>query len=268
MGRVQPRSDRDPHWPGHPLGAYAAFSPDGTTIAASGLVVLPGGAAKSVTYLWAVPSHNLVATISQPGEVIVSFAFNPDGEIIATGDNAGRAILWDVPTRARIATFSRPWRQNPFRAGFSSLAFSPDGKILATSDDNGNAYLWDVSSRAMIATLADPLGDPVDSVAFSPDGKTVATGDSGRAYLWDVSSHSMIASLAAPPSGSFTSVAFSPDGKIIAASTTNGATYLWDVSSHTKLATITNPGRHRRLGRVPSRRRHPRHHRQWQRQRR
>jgi len=227
-----------------PLGAAVAFSPDGTTIAASGLIIMSGGAAKSVIYVWDVSSHNLIATISQPGEIVVSVAFSHDGEIIATGDNAGKASLWDVPTRARIATFSGPGGQNPFRVAFSSVGFSPDGKILATSDENGNTYLWDVSSGAMIATLADPLGDPVDSVAFSPDGKIVATGDSGRAYLWDVSSHSMIASLAAPPSYSFTSVAFSPDGEIIAASTTNGATYLWDVSSRTKLATITNPGRH------------------------
>ena len=68
--------------------------------------------------------------------------------VLATGDEGGMVVLWDVsgdaPRRMRMLT-NRPWR-------IDALAFSPDGQVLAveacpattpsSSQCEGEIQLW------------------------------------------------------------------------------------------------------------------------------
>jgi WD40 repeat protein len=111
------------------------------------------------------------ATALPDGSDLRSLVFSPvDDRTIATGDDTGRVVLWDVAkgeSRPLVADGGQVF----------SVGFSADGKVLAAAGQSGNVLLWD-------ATLASPRpigrirgdGSVIDSIAFSPDGSKLASG--------------------------------------------------------------------------------------------
>lgn len=63
-------------------------------------------------------------------------AFSPDGKHVATADQAGRMVVWDVSSGKKVTTLEAPlfctWDTNGHTyGGIRSIDFSPDGKLLA-----------------------------------------------------------------------------------------------------------------------------------------
>ena len=206
-----------------------AFSPDGNLLATGS----NGGTAN----LWNVATQQKTATFG----IGRSVAFSPDGASVAVG--GADIALWDVSTKARIATLSIGNLVN-------SIAFSPDGFTLASGSwgQDRTIKLWNLVTRETIATLD---GNGVTStVAFSPDGTTLASGGWGEAAirLWDISTRRHIATLSDTKLrfGDIRSVAFSPDGTTIASGSGSGYIYellnLWDVQTRNHVATLANRG--------------------------
>jgi protein kinase-like protein/WD40 domain-containing protein len=194
-----------------------AFSPDGSMLATS-------YDAQTVT-LWDIVTRTPVATLPSGSDWwVYAVAFSPDGSMLASGsgDNDstagsrdGLVQLWDVATRARIATLTIT------NSGAGSLAFSPDGKVLANVNGDGTITLWNVANRASAATLIAVSGG-ARCVAFSPDGSTLATGNNdGTVALWDVATRERHLTLQTGTTAAVRSVTFSPGGAILACGGTN-----------------------------------------------
>jgi WD40 repeat protein len=104
-------------------------------------------------------------------------AFSPDGQVITTGDNDGRVMLFDPRSGQNLAAFEHSGR-------IDTLTFSPDGKTLASAGADQTVKLWDVAGKTNLATLRGH-GNAVWSAAFSPDGQTLATGSKDQTVkLW------------------------------------------------------------------------------------
>ena len=156
---------------GHQGEIYTvSFSPDGTTLAS--------GASDGVI-VWDVVTREPVATLEGTGRI--KAVFSPDGALVATGDSAGRAALWDVATRASIADLWGHW------GTVEAVSFSvPDGALLATGGGDGRVVLWDVLTKERIGTFRH--GGPISAVSLSPGGAMLAAGASdGTVLLWDTS---------------------------------------------------------------------------------
>ena len=217
-----------------------AFSSDGNTIAGVGGAVYHNRLHVGMLKLWDVATSTPKATLRGIANAssAQSFAFSPDGNLIAGGDDS-TLCLWDVATGKRIATFTGHKQWVEF------VAFSPDGGTLATGSSgnkDGTVYLWDIATGTLKTTLTEHQ-DVVNSVSFSPDGGTLATGSGSSkntdttVRLWDVATGTLKATLTEHESAVYR-VVFSPDGHMIASGSADGTVHLWDVATGTLKATF------------------------------
>ena len=204
-----------------------AFSPDGTTLAAS------EGTGNNTIILLDVASGASKAILSTPrtwnSDGVASIAFSPDGKTLASGSY--RALrIWDVPSATLKATLEghSHW--------ISNVVFSPDGRTLASTGYSSPVRLWDVPSATGKATLNGPA-DGTWSVAFSPDGTLLATGGTYRnstVQLWDVPNGRHKTTLTGHRDG-VTSLVFSPDGGTLASGGGDGTVLLWELPSESEV---------------------------------
>jgi WD40 repeat protein/DNA-binding SARP family transcriptional activator len=221
-----------------------AFSADGRTLAtanhADGAVMLfdlgtPAPAGRRLPSVYPLPSayplHN---------PPINGIAFSRDGRLLATGDENGLVVLWDL---AKHAPIDRP-RRPQHAAGITAVAFSPDRHTLASSVRDGLVFLTHVpdGTTLHILTVASPPRFPT-AIAFSPDGNTLATaGSDGKVRLWDPHTGAARGPAWTAQGGSVLSVSFSPDGNVLATSGSDGTAALWDIVSGKQIgAPLTGP---------------------------
>ena len=155
---------------------------------------------------------------------ILSVAFSPDGQLLATCDSSGEIHLWRVADTQTILTLRG--HNNWVRAG----TFSPNGQYLASSSDDHTVRIWCVDNGKCSHVLEGHT-DRVRSVAFSPDGQQIASGGSDNSIrIWNVYDGECLRNLEGH-SDSVWSVAFSPDGQTLASGSKDQTVKLWD--SHT-----------------------------------
>ena len=152
---------------------------------------------------------------------VLSVAFSPNGESLATGGVNGEICLWRVVDGQQLAILQghTDW--------VWSVAFSPDGQMLASGSDDGTVRLWRVSTGQCLSTLQGHT-QRLRSVAFSPNDHVLAScGEDKTIKLWEVSSGQCLNTLEGH-SDWVNSVVFSPDGQLLASGSDEGAVKLWD----------------------------------------
>jgi WD40 repeat protein len=193
-----------------------AFSSDGRMVASSG---------GKETILWDVQRTEPVESLPSPCTVI-SVAWSPDGQLIATGDIVGNIRLWEIDkTRPAVCihTFSEHTQL------VSGLDFSPDGGALASGSYDGTVKLWEIASRRLSQTL-EGLTERVQRIAWSPDGKILASsGFEKMILLWEVEQNRYRAALQGHPD-MVIGLAFTPDGRNLLSSG-GGMLRVWDLES-------------------------------------
>jgi WD40 repeat protein len=155
-----------------------AFSPDAQILAIGSAAGDSAGlVAGSLIELWDLESRRRVHSLSAPGYHVVSLAFSPDGQVLASGNWNGDLVLWNPGTGEKSGNLGQ--HDSPVR----ELAFSPDGDVLAAAiltSGAGSIELWNVETREVLTQLQG------DRVAFSPDGRFLASIVFSSVRLWGV----------------------------------------------------------------------------------
>ncbi|MYK19846.1 hypothetical protein F4055_17035, partial [Candidatus Poribacteria bacterium] len=184
-------------------------------------------------------SEDFLRTTLDASESIVSLAFSPDGQTLASG-HYGTTKLWDVRTGRNITTVHNDEISN---LPAFVISFSPDRQTFTSASQLG-IRSWDVRTGRNIATIVLEDARYVWSVSFSPDGKTFAANNSSfqEVQLWDITG-SKLATFPIPETGVGGGpqlVSFSPDGTVLAFGDAEGAIKLWNLTTRRSIGTLFN----------------------------
>jgi len=166
---------------------------------------------------------------------VISTAFSPDSNIIATGSSDNTIKLWRVSDGRLIKTLN----ENYFR-GVYRIIFSPDGTIIASCGESDETVsMWRVSDGKLIGKINAEY--ELDGwIAFSPDGSVIACSVL-EIMLWRVSDGKFIQKFESPEghTENIHSAAFKPDGSIIASGSWDGTIKFWRVTDGSLIKTLT-----------------------------
>jgi WD40 repeat protein len=162
---------------------------------------------------------------------VMSVAFSPNGNHIASGSRDATIRIWDAKTGVHLTTL------NGHSDEVNSVAFSPDGNHIASGSRDATVRIWDAKTGVHLATLKGH-SHWVRSVAFSPDGGRIASGsDDKTVRIWDAKTGVNLATLKGH-SDPVTSVAFSPDGSRIASHSGGKTVRIWDAKTGAHLSKV------------------------------
>ncbi|MEW6556238.1 MAG: OmpA family protein [Elusimicrobiota bacterium] len=136
--------------------------------------------------LRAAQTLRLLKTFENHKYLIKSFAFSPDGNILAIGYTDGSIKLWDT-------NFSKELRALKEHTNVvTSLTFSPNSKYLASGDWGGCIFLWDVHFGKRIRNYVKHL-TLVTSLDFSPRGDMLASACADNSIIvWNVKGENIL----------------------------------------------------------------------------
>jgi WD40 repeat protein len=163
-----------------------AFSPDGKTLASSGLLREADPEAEEIWLggdirLWDLTTGAKLHQLRRPNArgARHNIVFSPDGELLAAPNGAeGEALLWD-PRSGELA------RTLPgFKSDVFALAFSPTGRLLATGSKDAKVRLFEATNGQLHQTLeSDHSG--LAALIFTPDGSTLVSAHrDGTVQFW------------------------------------------------------------------------------------
>ena len=164
-------------------------------------------------------------------DLIFSVAFNPNGEILASGSGDNQIKLWDWQTGTELKTLSG--HQN----GITRVVFSPDGTLLASASQDNTIKLWNWQEGREIQSF---LGhkDGVLDLAFSPHNPWLASGSQDKTIkIWNLIDGKVIYTLKGH-NARVLAVAFSPDGKILASGSYDNTIKLWSLEDGSEISTL------------------------------
>ncbi|NUN66390.1 NACHT domain-containing protein [Pseudanabaena biceps] len=156
---------------------------------------------------------------------ILSIAFSPNGQILASG-SADRTIkLWDAHTGKLMKTL------HGHRSWVWGIAISPDSKFLASGSYDHTVKLWNLESGECLQTLQ---GHPssVLSVIFSHDGKTLFSGGYDKLVKhWHLETGECLHTWEADSSNRVWAMAISPNSQHLATGGDDTSVKLWDMET-------------------------------------
>lgn len=205
----------------------AVFSPDNKYVATD--------SSDKAVALWNLSSKQQVQKLPGDGNPVVSIAFAPDQQSLASTFVNGTYRVWDLNSGKQKFEGHSQLRS-------PSIAFSPNGKHLAVGMGDSMTKILDSHTGKPLRTLFLPKGVP-GLIFFSPDGtKFFATTLDGYIYSWDILDWQLLDFGRQAHTNEVISFSFSPDGTTLATGSVDRTIRLWDIATGSELRKILGHG--------------------------
>jgi WD40 repeat protein/class 3 adenylate cyclase len=191
------------------------FTPDGTTLLASGIGFPPRISKYGVT------TRKREASIASPGARSVSSAVSPDGRIAVMSESAGDHFELHLVDVATFKVIGAPLLA--FEDALTRLSFSPDGRYLAGlpfNDQTGAglapaiAFVWDLAKGGEPIVQHPFSAENVRrDIVFLPDSKRILVAGTDGTAIVDIASGTQVGHI----DGAHAPIAISRDGRTLAA---------------------------------------------------
>lgn len=147
---------------------------------------------------------------------LLSLRWSPDGSLLVTGGQDGRARIWD--SKGKLIH-----EMSGGAAWVEHLSWSPDGSRLATTAGR-IVRLW--TSEGVIVGELPPHSSTVAGVTWRGDGRKFATISYGNLCLWR---GDRLSSLPEKMEwkGSLIAIEWSPNGQVIACGCQDASVHVW-----------------------------------------
>jgi WD40 repeat protein len=224
------------------MGRWIAFSPDGTTLAATG----DDGAVQR----WKVADGTRLSTTEPPTTNLYGArvrALDAEKGIAWAGKNS-TVVIWEVPSGKLISP------EGGHTAMLRGVAVTADNKHVLTSSDDGTSLKWDLATGkpAGAVGLRQPntgYGGYMPGAIFSPDVTRALVRDpTGGLGVHDLATGTQQYVIPVPYDGP-SYATFSPDGsKVLVASSSYDTKKMparvtvWDVAGAKRVAALDLPG--------------------------
>lgn len=168
---------------------------------------------------------------AHPGGVL-SIAFTPDGQSLASSGRSGGSILvWDLASPA-----AHPQSLGAQEIFVTDLAISPDGRTLASVSNSPIAEplikLWDLTNPAAEPRELSGYTANIRTVDFSPDGQLLASAGADNVIrIWQMNNLDAEPEILQGHTDSIGVVIFSPDNKMLASASLDQTIRLWPIGA-------------------------------------
>jgi WD40 repeat protein len=136
------------------------------------------------------------------GNSVGAVAVSRDGQLIASGDDDGKLIVWHGGTGECLTQAIEAHSNYIY-----SLEFSPDGAVLATGSNDKTTKLWNTKTWQVDGNLS--CCHEVNCVRYSPSGELLAIANDDHIEIWNPCTRELIAKLDVTYNYS---LAWTPDG--------------------------------------------------------
>ena len=162
-------------------------------------------------------------------EGIISLAFSPDGQRLASGSGFtdSRIYLWETASGREM---SRLEGQHAWTGG---VVFLADGKRLLSCSADQSIRLWDLETRTVLRTYRGHQSE-VRTLAISADQQSFVSGcKDGSAYLWTLDEQFATVTKGKLPveissGNSYRAWSFTPHGQAILTVSADGRLSRWE----------------------------------------
>jgi WD40 repeat protein/serine/threonine protein kinase len=186
--------------------------------------------------LWDTRDGRLVCSLHGHAKPILSIAYSPTGQRIATASADETIRIWDTTTGGETHIL------RGHGAVVFGVNYSPEGSRLASIGLDGTVKLWDaVTGRELgsfLGVVPNKSKSYANPIAFNRSGRRVAaTSDDGTIWVWDVETGRRVFVLRGHTK-EVHSVVFSPDGRRIASASGDSTIKLWDADTGDDVFTL------------------------------